>query len=136
MGMPGMAPYCLSKHAVVGFTKSVRVEAAEYGVRVCVLCPGNIETPMLDSDYPVGIPEVWRPDMRQYLTELGGAPYPVEKFADYALLQIERDKAIIVAPLSARVLVSLGNFLPGLANVLKRRTYRRALRQRAAGHGA
>ncbi len=132
MGVPGMAPYCLSKHAVVGFTNAVRIEAAECGVRICALCPGNIETPMLDSDYPAGIPEVWRPDMRQYLTELGGVPYPVDQLVDYALRQIERDKAVIVAPLSARVLVLLGRFLPGLANVLKRRVYRRALQQRTA----
>ena len=135
MGVPGMAPYCLSKHAVVGFTNAVRIEAAECGVQICALCPGNIETPMLDSDYPAGAPEVWRPDMRQYLTELGGAPYNVEKFTDYALQQIERNKAVIVAPRSARMLVSLGKFFPGLANVLKRRVYRRALRQRTSGHG-
>ncbi len=136
MSLPGMAPYCLSKHAVVGFTNAVRLEAAEYGVRVSVLCPGNIETPMLHSGYPAGIAEVWRPDMRQYLTEIGGAPYSVEKFTDYALRQIEKDKAIIVAPLSARVLVSLGKFFPGLVNVLTRRAYRKARRQRGVSHGA
>lgn len=136
IGVPGMAPYCLSKHAVVGFTKSVRVEAAAYGVRVCVLCPGNIETPMIDSDPLEGTPEVWRPDMRQYLTEIGGAPYPVEKFTEYALRQIEKDTAIIVAPLSARVLVFLGKFFPGVIDVLTRRAYRKARRRRAAGHGA
>ena len=136
IGVPGLAPYCLSKHAVVGLTKSVRVEAAEYGVRVCALCPATIETPILDSDYPVGTPEVWRPDMRQYLTDIGGPPYPVEKFVDYALRQIEKDKAIIVAPLGARVLVSLSKFFPGLVNVLTRRAYRKARRQRAADHGA
>ncbi len=136
MGVPTMAPYCLSKHAVVAFTKSVRGEAAEYGVRVCALCPGNIETPMIDSDYPEGLTEVWRPDMRQYLTAIGGAPYPVGKFADYALRHIEKNKAIIVAPMSARVLVSLGKFFPGMADVLTRRIYRKARRQSAAGHGA
>ncbi len=133
MGVPGMAPYCLSKHAVVGFTNAVRIEAAERGVRVCALCPGNIETPMLDSEYPAGATEVWHPDMRAYLTELGGAPYPVEKLVEYALGQIEKDKAIIVAPRSARVLVALARLLPGLANALKRRTYRRALSMRPSG---
>lgn len=132
IGVPGMAPYCLTKHAVVGLTKSVRVEAAEYGVRVCALCPATIETPMLDADYPGGIPDVWRPDMRQYLTEIGGAPYPVEKFTDYALRQIEKDKAIIVAPLGARLLVSLSKFFPGLVNALTRRAYRKAWRQRTS----
>ena len=136
MGVPGMAPYCLSKHAVVGFTNSVRIEAAERGVRICALCPGNIETPMLDSDYPAGIPDVWRPDMRRYLTELGGAPYPVEKFTDYALRQIEKDRAVIVGPASARVHRQIRSPSNTLANVLKRRAFRRALRQRASGHDA
>ena len=130
IGVPGMAPYCLSKHAVVGFTKSVRVEAAECGVRVCALCPATIETPMLDSDYPAGATEVWLPDMREYLTEIGGTPYPVDKFTDYALRQIEKDKAIIVAPLAARALVWLGALFPGLLDVLTRRAYRKAWRRR------
>jgi NAD(P)-dependent dehydrogenase (short-subunit alcohol dehydrogenase family) len=39
--------YCASKHAVVGLSTSLRIEAAAAGVRVSVLCPGPVRTPAL-----------------------------------------------------------------------------------------
>jgi NAD(P)-dependent dehydrogenase (short-subunit alcohol dehydrogenase family) len=37
-------PYSASKHAVVGFTLTLRGEAKQYGVKASVLCPGYIRT--------------------------------------------------------------------------------------------
>lgn len=45
--MPGGASYTATKHAVVGLTKALRIEAATHGVNVSVLCPGAIRTPIL-----------------------------------------------------------------------------------------
>jgi NAD(P)-dependent dehydrogenase (short-subunit alcohol dehydrogenase family) len=39
--------YTASKHAVVGLSGGLRVEAAGHGVRVSVVCPGLIDTPIL-----------------------------------------------------------------------------------------
>lgn len=47
--VPGMAPYCASKHAVRGFTLSVAHELRAHGVDVTVLCPDAVETPMLKA---------------------------------------------------------------------------------------
>ena len=44
---PGNVAYTTTKHAVVGLSKSLRAEAAHRGVRVSVLCPGVIRTPIL-----------------------------------------------------------------------------------------
>src|SRR5439155_13844601 len=46
---PTIVSYCAAKHAVVGLSTSLRVEAAEAGVRVSVLCPGAIKTPILEG---------------------------------------------------------------------------------------
>jgi short-subunit dehydrogenase len=49
---PRLAPYSTTKHAVVGLSVGLRAEVAEHGVRVSVLCPGLIETPLLDRGNP------------------------------------------------------------------------------------
>jgi NAD(P)-dependent dehydrogenase (short-subunit alcohol dehydrogenase family) len=43
-----MSPYSSSKHAVVGLTRSVALEAAEHGIAVNAVCPGCVESPMME----------------------------------------------------------------------------------------
>lgn len=44
---PGLSPYCASKHALLGLTKTAAVENARTGVRINAICPGSVDTPML-----------------------------------------------------------------------------------------
>lgn len=46
------AAYTASKHAVVGFTKSLALEMKPYGVRVNAICPGPVATPLRARNYP------------------------------------------------------------------------------------
>lgn len=41
-----VAAYGASKAAVIGLTESLAEEMREYGVRVQVICPGPVDTPM------------------------------------------------------------------------------------------
>jgi NAD(P)-dependent dehydrogenase (short-subunit alcohol dehydrogenase family) len=41
--------YCASKHAIIGLTKSLALEYAESGVRINAVCPGTVETPMVNQ---------------------------------------------------------------------------------------
>ncbi len=47
IGVPGLAPYCASKHGVLGLTKTAAIENATSGVRVNAICPGSTDTPLL-----------------------------------------------------------------------------------------
>jgi|GEM_PF-1561833 NAD(P)-dependent dehydrogenase (short-subunit alcohol dehydrogenase family) len=45
----GEVSYAMTKHAVVGLSKSLRAQAGLLGIRVSVLCPGIIRTPMAEN---------------------------------------------------------------------------------------
>jgi NAD(P)-dependent dehydrogenase (short-subunit alcohol dehydrogenase family) len=47
-GNADMAAYSSSKHAVVGLTRSLSKELAPHGISVNAVCPGCIESPMMD----------------------------------------------------------------------------------------
>jgi NAD(P)-dependent dehydrogenase (short-subunit alcohol dehydrogenase family) len=113
---PLLTPYALSKHAVVGLSTSLRLEAAPRGVRVSALCPAAIETPILAQrdGREFGIP--WVPDIRRYLTRLAGPPYPVEKCAEETLEAVARNTPLIVLPGRAHFAWRLGRMFPRVAD--------------------
>lgn len=134
--MAGLAPtpmtlaYSTTKHAVVGLTTTLRPEAALRGVRVTVVCPGAIETPILDKAVPDDLPP--QPDgtltSRQFLDMMHMRPMSADRFADQALRGIERNKAIVIVPRSGQGLWYLQRLSPaavrGIGGLLVRRIER------------
>ena len=46
------APYVTAKHGLLGLARTVAKEAAAYGVRANVICPGFVRTPLVDKQIP------------------------------------------------------------------------------------
>jgi len=44
-----MTAYCCTKYAVVGFSETLRAEAALHGIGVSAICPGVVNTPITRS---------------------------------------------------------------------------------------
>ncbi|MFN2297840.1 MAG: SDR family NAD(P)-dependent oxidoreductase [Anaerolineales bacterium] len=53
--MPMAAPYTAAKHAIVGLSTVLRLEAEELGVKVSVACPGAVKTGVLDAAEFIGV---------------------------------------------------------------------------------
>src|SRR6202041_264181 len=101
---PMLTPYGMAKHGVVGLSTSLRMEASEHGVRVSVVCPGVIDTPLLDKGNPDDLAQVTNiPSARKLLTTMIGRPYPASSLARDVLDGVARNRPIIVAPRHARI---------------------------------
>jgi len=69
MGFAGAATYCASKHGVMGLTKAAALENARSGIRINVVCPAVIETPMAERAFA-------EPEANKYVLGL----HPIGRF--------------------------------------------------------
>lgn len=113
--VPKEIPYCTSKWAVVGFTNALRVEGADLGVKVNLVCPGVMRTPIHQTVSYVNVDEgkLARPQTKFFV-----AP---EKAAKIILNKVARNKAFIIFPFYARFVWWLYRFNPAIFNLLFRK---------------
>jgi NAD(P)-dependent dehydrogenase (short-subunit alcohol dehydrogenase family) len=110
---PMMAPYVATKHAVVGLTLSLRAEAARHGVKVSVLCPGFVDTPLLDRVNPDLPPTEAGRNARASAARIQRRLYPPADLARDVLHGLDRNTAVIVTPTAARITWYANRYLPG-----------------------
>lgn len=129
---PLTVPYTTTKHAVSGLTTGLRPEAAAHGVRVTLLVPGSIETPIQDKREPADLPP--RPSDvltgRDFLKIAGGTRMmAADAFASRALLGVARNRAIVIVPASIKPLWYLQRLSPSLMERVSRVIVRRVNRE-------
>ncbi|MGH3912909.1 MAG: SDR family NAD(P)-dependent oxidoreductase [Pseudonocardiaceae bacterium] len=107
--------YTATKHAVVGLSLGLRSEGADHGVRVSVVCPGYVDTPLLDN-VNQGLPQtVDGPHARERAIRLQGRLYLPDQLARDILRGIDRNQALIVTPAYARIAWWVARFTPSVA---------------------
>ena len=110
--VPALGPaYAASKHAVVALSLSLRGEAARFGVKVTVVCPGFVDTPILYEN--MAHPERARFASRGDLPRLFGVrAMPVERAVREMLRGVERNRAIVVVTPHAKLFWRLYRLFP------------------------
>jgi NAD(P)-dependent dehydrogenase (short-subunit alcohol dehydrogenase family) len=107
MPTPMLTAYNTTKWAIVGFTTSLRVEAAELGVNVSVACPGLVRTDIGERNV------YWNVRKEDHLANLPlrWAIAPAQA-AKGILRGVARNQGIIVFPYSVRVALWLYRACP------------------------
>ena len=111
-----LTPYAATKHGVVGLSTSLRGEAARHGVRVSVVCPGIIATPIWEKGNPddLGDTPSLRAGLEAAKSTLLRRAYRPESHAGDVLADVARNRPLIVATSHARTAWRLYRLAPRL----------------------
>ena len=123
MPAPLAAGYTMTKHAVVGLTRSLRAEGDLYGVRVSVLCPGVVRTPIITGGAFGRFSK--RPSaerMERVARWLRAMPPDV--FAAKVLRQVARNRGTIIVPWWWRGVALFHRAAPRLGDWFAARAFR------------
>src|SRR6202044_4102728 len=100
--------YVMTKHAIVGLSLALRSEAVSQGVGVLAVCPGAVETPILDKGAIGGFVG------RDYYLRGQGMKnaYSADRLARDTLKAIGRNKGLLVKPKQAYASWALARLAP------------------------
>lgn len=111
VGAAGYSVYATAKGGMNNFADALRREMLVRGVSVHVACPGDIDTPMLESEYRM------MPDWIKQ--KLGRAkPMPAEQAARYMLDRCEKGQYLIVPSKDVTLLILLQKLPKSLSTYL------------------
>ncbi|MEM7032578.1 MAG: SDR family NAD(P)-dependent oxidoreductase [Chloroflexota bacterium] len=107
--LPMATAYTTTKFGVVGLSTALRTEAAPLGIRVSVVCPGGVQTKIIETA------TLLKMDRQKLIPKIPSlALMDADRCAQLILRGIARNKAIITVPRSAQLGVWLYRLCPGL----------------------
>lgn len=102
----GEGAYCATKHAVVGLSSTLRIEAEAFGIQVSVVCPGLVDTPILQSTKYVKL------DPRSLVAVTPQKPMDARRAARVILRGVERGDFFIVLTATAHAIWRIHRYAP------------------------
>ncbi|EHR50608.1 short-chain dehydrogenase of unknown substrate specificity [Saccharomonospora marina XMU15] len=127
--VPLQAHYCATKHAVIGMDKTLRLEAAQHGIRVTTFCPAFVQSGMfVNNTFRGSLKGI---DARAIVPI---APVPTDQAVRTLLEGVARGRERVITPLYGRLGWLLERISPWLSGRLHRASLRliRARARRAA----
>jgi 3-dehydrosphinganine reductase len=109
-GIFGYSGYSASKFAVIGFSEALRSEMRPYGITVSVLCPPDVDTPMLKESSGRKPPET------QKISE-GAKLMEAEDVARVAVRDMERGRFIIIPNAAGKLFYIAHRLVPSLIDL-------------------
>ena len=116
---PTASAYVSTKHAVVGFSRSLRYEASTYNIKVNTVCPGFIQSAFFENTQYIGASKT---KMKKELPKKMLTP---EQAAKKILHGAAKNKEMIIFPFYVRFLWWLERFTPFLLRFFFRDTLKR-----------
>ena len=116
----GYAAYSASKFGVVGLAGALRLEYRPRGVGISVVCPPEVETPMVADEHATG-------DRIGLALKQFSGTLAVDTACDEILAGIDAGRFVIVPGRRARLTRRLAQVVPGLMNAVSDRMVERAL---------
>lgn len=108
--IPLIGPYSVSKHAVLNYTRVLRHEARAFNIKANTVCPGYVNTPIIDALPAVNSKPGWnREAIKQFEPGL-----PVHKAVICILDGVAKNKEVILFPRVARVILQFSRLFKGL----------------------
>jgi len=113
MPVPNQTMYSAIKHAVLGFSHSLREEAALKGIKVSTVIPGMVQSDLWDN--AVNIKDY---NMKKNMQSTGLKPISAQDAAKAILAGISANDRSIVFPAITKIIVRLYQLMPNLLTKL------------------
>ncbi len=117
--IPLISPYVTSKYALVGLSRSLRMEAKDLGIKVNLVCPGRLDTSIFDHS------EIVCADKKKLQQKVPINAMPLSKAVLKIMKGMVANRSIIIFPGYVRWLWIMDRYFP----FILRPFYRYSLKQ-------
>lgn len=135
VALPWHAAYSASKYGLRGVSEVLRFDLARHGIRVSLVVPGAVQTPLVQTVEIAGVDRE-HPQVRKWVDRFGGHAVSPEHVADRILVGMGRNRYLIYTSPDIRALYAFKRFAWWPYSVAMRQVnviFTRALRPSKAG---